>query len=65
MTSLARKLQRSIDRKTGKVREVRDRPSEPLADGGYRWLHPTSGWKIISGRRLAAQGRMAQILGGR
>lgn len=32
--------------------------------GGYDVLHATKGWRRVSGRRLAAQTRMAQMLEG-
>lgn len=32
-------------------------------DGGYSVLHPTRGWRMVSGRRVAAQFRMSQLLG--
>jgi hypothetical protein len=32
-------------------------------DRGYDALHPTKGWKRYSARRLAAQFRVAQLLG--
>ena len=35
-----------------------------IDDQGYDVLHPTRGWKRISYRRLAAQQRMATMLGG-
>jgi hypothetical protein len=32
-------------------------------NGGYHVLHPTRGWRYVSGKRVAAQGRMAKLKG--
>lgn len=31
---------------------------------GYDTYHPTRGWRTVNGRRVVAQFRMAQLLGG-
>lgn len=63
-TRMARNIaERSMTKEERK--EARNKPQQhtSLADGGYAVLHPTRGWRIFTGRRLAAQRRMAQLLG--
>lgn len=32
-------------------------------DGGYSVLHPTKGWRRVSGKRLVAQAKMIRLKG--
>ena len=57
MSSMLRRIQRKAAFKT----EAAPWQFRPLPDGGYVALHPTRGWKRFSGKRLAAQGRVAQM----
>ena len=34
-----------------------------LPDGGYSTYHPTKGLRVVSGRRLRAQAKMAELYG--
>lgn len=40
------------------AQEYRDNP-----DGGYSVLHPTKGWRRVSGKRLVAQAKMLRLKG--
>lgn len=50
--SLCRRLKRQWARKSGLVVESRGQHFEVLPNGGYRTLHPTKGWRIVSPKRL-------------
>lgn len=63
MSSFPRRLQRK------RLRQSADyAPKAQLTivhkDGGYSTLHPTKGWVRVSGKRVAARLRMAQLLRG-
>lgn len=61
MSSMIRNLQRRMAKKATGY-EPKDRPHRDLPDGGYAFVHPTKGFRVISGARLVAQGRMYQLL---
>lgn len=63
MSSFTRRLQRKRIRASADYTPA-DRPVVYLPCGGYCFLTATKGWRTASGRRLAAQGRLAQIRNG-
>lgn len=54
MTNLARKMAREKGWRS-------ERPQDTILhdDGGYSTLHPTKGWRRVSGARVAAREKMA------
>ena len=56
--------ERKIRRLKGERSTENTMPFKPLPCGGYAALHATKGWRYYSGRRLRAERRMAQLLGG-
>ena len=49
-----------------KVKPVDERPAQQYRDnpdGGYSVLHPTKGWRRVSGKRLIAQAKMIRLKG--
>ena len=61
MSSFLRNIQRRIVRS----REGYEAAPQPtiITETGYRTLHPTKGWRVVSNRRIAAQQQMARLLG--
>lgn len=64
MSSKLRNMQRKFKRRAADY-EPAPQPFFTLPDGGYMTLRPTKGWLKISGARLRAQFRMANLLGGK
>ena len=62
MSSLTRRMQRNYRRRNG-TWESPDRLAFAIEDGGYLVLLPTKGWMRMTGKRLRAQQRMAEMLG--
>ena len=60
MTSIKRQIQR---RNPNYEAPHREQLMEDLPDGGYRTLHPTNGWKYVSGRRAEVRNKMALMYG--
>ena len=56
MTNIARQ----IARKAG-WRSEEPQPTIFLEDGGYKTLHPTKGWRKVSGKRVKAQLKLATM----
>ncbi|AOR76530.1 hypothetical protein [Novosphingobium resinovorum] len=61
MSSFPRTLQRRRARAHPDY-EPKPQVTVPFEDGGYATLHPTKGWIVMSGARLAAQMKIATIL---
>lgn len=61
--SLIRTFRRAEAKRTGTPWPKREQSFKARGDGGYSTLRPTKGWITVSGRRLNAQRRMAQLLG--
>lgn len=62
MSNIITKIHRRNAKRAGTY-EGAPQPLEDLPCGGYRTLHPTRGWQYVSGKRLAAQQKMAQQFG--
>jgi hypothetical protein len=60
VSGFARTLQRRWARTAGSY-DAPETPYRLLPDGGYAALHPTKGWRRVSGQRRRAQGRMARL----
>lgn len=61
MTSLPDRPKRRAQRASSTF-EPKPQPTIVHEDGGYSTLRPTKGWIRISGARLRAQQKMAQLL---
>lgn len=62
MTSIARKLQRAFERRSGLAQNDRPWLTE-VSETNYRLLHPTRGWRTVSNKRVFARQKMAELLG--
>jgi hypothetical protein len=60
MSNLLRRIQRK-QRRAASDYVPRSRPHVDLPCGGYCFLTATKGWRRISGPRLIAQGKLAEL----
>lgn len=56
MSSLARRMQRKVLRRRTDY-EPAPQVYQMLPNGGYRTLHPTKGWRVVSPLRIRVFGR--------
>lgn len=63
MSSISRHIKRAKCKRNGIDWPERTQPTKVREDH-YLVLNPTKGWKRVSVKRLAAQQRMAEMLGG-
>ena len=68
MSSFLRTIQKRAQRRNlnkAQIAELKAAKTQQtrITEAGYHTLRPTKGWIFISTKRLAAQYRMAQILG--
>ena len=66
MSSFLRNIQRKMAKKGGHYERKQQLYREHGPDDdGYDYCHRTRGWRRVSALRLAAQAKMAHLLGGR
>lgn len=68
MSSFIRRMGKRIARRNmsrDELAELKNKPQQMRSnpDGGYDVLHPTRGWRTVSGKRVAVQPLLAKLKG--